>query len=155
MRCPAAVHTAGHGAHTDETKENDTMGKKLRTMRVRGSVPEAISLLHQLLADRGVEVLASIDHAAGARRAGLELAEEVVVFFGNPATGTGVMQDDPRAGIDLPLRIVFWDDNGTTYAAYRDPQELADDFDLVDHHDVPAKLSKFMTALTSDLRAEQ
>ena len=65
------------------------------------------------------------------------------------------MQDDPRAGIDLPLRIVLWNDNGTTYAAYRDPQVLADDFDLVDHRAVPAKLSKFMTALTSDLCAER
>ena len=131
------------------------MGNEPRIMRVCGSVPEATSLLHQLLADRGIEVSASIDHAAGARRAGLELADEVVVFFGNPAIGTGVMQDDPSAGIDLPLRIVFWDDNGTTYAAYRDPQELADDFDLVDHRTVPARLSQFMTALASDLRAER
>ena len=131
------------------------MGNEPRTMRVRGSVPEAISRLHQLLADRGIEVLASIDHAAGARGAGLELADEVVVFFGNPAIVTGLMQDDPRAGIDLPLRIVLWNDNGTTYAAYRDPQVLADDFDLVDHRAVPAKLSKFMTALTSDLCAER
>ena len=129
------------------------MGSELRTIRVQGTVTEAIVCLRQLLADRGVEVLASIDHAAGARRAGLKLADEVVIFFGNPAIGTGVMQDDPSAGIDLPLRIVFWDDNGTTYAAYRDPQELADDFDLVDHRTVPAKLSKFMTELASDLRA--
>ena len=131
------------------------MGSELRTIRVQGTVAEAIVRLRQLLADRGVEVLASIDHAAGARRAGLELADDVVVFFGSPALGTGVMQDDPRAGIDLPLRIVLWDDNGTTYAAYRDPQELADDFDLVDHRTVPAKLSKFMTELASDLRAER
>jgi len=131
------------------------MGNQPRRFRVRGSVAEATSRLEQLLADRGVEVLARIDHAAGARRAGLELADELVVFFGNPAIGTGVMQDDPRAGIDLPLRILFWDDIGTTYAAYRDPQDLADDFVLVDHRDVPANLSEFMTALASDLSAER
>ena len=129
------------------------MGNELKTTRVRGSVAEATFLLHQLLADRGIEVLASIDHAAGARRAGLELDDEVVVFFGDPAVGTGALQDDPRAGIDLPLRMVFWNDQGTTYAAYRDPQGLADDFDLVDHSAVPAKLSAFMTRLASDLRA--
>ena len=111
------------------------MGNELKVRPVRGSV--------------------SIDHAAGALQAGLDLADDVVVFFGNPAIGTGVMRDDPRAGIDLPLRILFWDDKGTTYLAYRDPQELAEVFDLVDGRDVPAKPSEFMTTLASDLRAER
>ena len=131
------------------------MGNQPRRFRVRGSVAEATSRLEQLLADRGVEVLARIDHAAGARRAGLELADELVVFFGNPAIGTGVMQDDPRAGIDLPLRMLFWDDKGTTYVGYRDPDALSGAFDLVDHRGVPAKLSRFMTRLASELGVEQ
>ncbi|WP_166792562.1 DUF302 domain-containing protein [Cryobacterium algoricola] len=99
-------------------------------------------------------VLASVDHAEGARAAGLELADEVVVFFGNPAVGTGMMQDDPRAGFDLPLQMLLWDANGTTYAGYCDPLKLSDVFDLVDHRDVPAKLSGFMAQLISDLRGE-
>ena len=131
------------------------MGEELRRLRVRGSVAEATTRLHELLAQRGVAVFASIDHAAGARAAGLELPDEVVVIFGDPAVGTGVMQDDPRAGIDLPLRMLFWDDNGTTYAGYRDPDALSGSFDLVDHRGVPAKLSRFMTRLASELGVEQ
>jgi len=131
------------------------MGGELRTLRVRGSVAEATTRLHELLAQRGVAVLASIDHAEEARATGLELPDEVVVFFGDPAVGTGVMQDDPRAGIDLPLRILFWDDNGITHAGYRDPQALSDSFHLVDHRAVPARLSAFMTRLASELRAEE
>ena len=131
------------------------MGEELKTLRVPGSVAEATARLHELLGLRGVAVLASVDHAAGARSVGLELADEVVVLFGDPAVGTGVMQDDPRAGIDLPLRMLLWDDNGTTYAGYRDPLALTDGFDLADHRDVPVKLSGFMARLTSDLSAEQ
>jgi len=130
------------------------MDDELKTLRVPGNVVEAITRLSELLRRRGVSVLASIDHAAGARAAGLHLADEVVVLFGNPAVGTGLMQDDPRAGIDLPLRMLLWDDNGTTYAGYRDPQALSDLFDLADHRDVPAKLSEFMTQLAFDLSVE-
>jgi len=131
------------------------MSKELKTLQVRGSVAEATARLHELLRRRGVAVLASVDHAAGARAAGLELADEVVVFFGDPAVGTGLMQDDPRAGIDLPLRILLWDDSGTTWAGYRDPIALSEAFDLVGHRAVPAKLSDFMTRLGSDLRGEE
>ena len=50
--------------------------------------------------------------------------------------------------------MLLWDDHGTTYAGYRDPQALSDLFDLADHRDVPAKLSEFMTQLAFDLSVE-
>jgi uncharacterized protein (DUF302 family) len=61
------------------------------------------------------------DHAAGARTVGLELPDEVVLVFGSPTAGTPLMQADPRAGIDLPLRILVWSDDGGTRVAFRDP----------------------------------
>jgi uncharacterized protein (DUF302 family) len=131
------------------------MGEELKTLRVHGSVAEATARLRELVERRGVAVLASIDHAAGARAAGLDLADEVVVFFGDPAVGTRVMQDDPRAGIDLPLRMLVWDDNGSTYISYRDPHVLSHLFDLDIHRDVPAMLSGFMERLARDLSTEQ
>ena len=131
------------------------MSEELRTLRVPGSVAEATARLRELLRRRGVAVLASVDHTAGAQAAGLEHADEVVVFFGDPAVGTGVMQDDPRAGIDLPLRMLLWDDDGSTYISYRDPQVLSDLFDLDIHGDVPAKLSGFMDRLADDLGTER
>ena len=69
--CPAVVKTAGHGPHTNGSKEMAKLGNEQRTMR-GGSVAEVNFLLHQL-ADRGGEVIASIDHAVGARRAGQKL----------------------------------------------------------------------------------
>jgi uncharacterized protein (DUF302 family) len=97
-----------------------------------GSAPVAVTVTALLAAleRRGVQVFAVIDHAAGAASVGLGLEDEVVVFFGNPAVGTPVMQADPRAGIDLPLRILIWNDGGVTRIGYEDPHALQARFDL-------------------------
>jgi uncharacterized protein (DUF302 family) len=89
------------------------------------SVASTVDALRAALDRRGIEVFAVVDHAAGAATAGLELADEVVVIFGNPAVGTPLMQADARVGIELPLRILVWSDSGTTRIAYEDPHDLA------------------------------
>jgi uncharacterized protein (DUF302 family) len=93
-------------------------------------VPTAVRLLTAGLERRGVRLFATIDHGAAARDAGLELPDEVVLVFGNPAAGTPLMQADPRAGIDLPLRILVWHQDGATHVAYRDPRTLVGEFSL-------------------------
>ena len=47
-------------------------------------------------------------------------------MFGNPAVGTALMQANPRAGLDLPLRMLVWSQDGTTRLAHHDPADLAD-----------------------------
>jgi uncharacterized protein (DUF302 family) len=55
-------------------------------------------------------VFARINHADAAREAGMERAAEEVVLFGNPRVGTPLMQTDPRVGVELPLRLLIWED---------------------------------------------
>jgi uncharacterized protein (DUF302 family) len=93
-------------------------------------VATVVERITAALRARDVTLFARIDHAAGARAAGLELPDEVVLVFGSAAGGTPVMQADPRAGIDLPLRMLVWDDGGTTRVAHHDPAELAEQFAL-------------------------
>src|SRR4051794_24219949 len=93
-----------------------------------GDVAATVQRVTAALHARGITLFATIDHAAAARTVGLALPDEVVLVFGNPAGGTALMQADPRAGIDLPLRMLVWSDAGTTRVAYRDPQELAEGF---------------------------
>jgi uncharacterized protein (DUF302 family) len=50
--------------------------------------------------------------------------------FGNPAIGTALMQADPRSGVDLPLRMLAWSQDGTTRLAYQDPAGLADRYEV-------------------------
>ena len=75
---------------------------------------------------RGMAVLARIDHAAAAAKAGLELRPTEVLIFGNPKAGTPLMQEAQTIGIDLPLRmLVFQDAEGRTWILYYDPKWLA------------------------------
>jgi uncharacterized protein (DUF302 family) len=73
-----------------------------------------LTRLLESIVRRGLTVFAQIDHAAAARGVGMELADEVVVVFGNPSAGTPLMQKDARVGIELPLRILVWDEEGQT-----------------------------------------
>ncbi len=103
------------------------MADDLTIVRSRSDVPTTVGRLEKALADRGVQLFATIDHAAGARAAGLALADEVVLVFGNPTVGTALMQADPRVGLDLPLRMLVWSAGGETLIAYHDQRRLAED----------------------------
>ena len=101
------------------------MSDELQVSEVPGDVASVVERLTGSLRARGVEVFATIDHAAGARAAGLELADEVLLVFGNPAVGTALMQADPRCGLDLPMRLLVWAGDDSTRVAYQDPGVLA------------------------------
>jgi uncharacterized protein (DUF302 family) len=75
---------------------------------------------------RGMTVFARIDHAAGAAQAGLSLRPAEVLIFGNAKAGTPLMQSNPSIGIDLPLKVVVWEDaNGAVWLSYNEPDWLA------------------------------
>ena len=75
---------------------------------------------------KGMTVFAKVDHAAGAKEAGLELRPTEVLIFGSAKAGTPLMQADQSVGIDLPLKVLVWQDAaGKTWISYNDPQWLA------------------------------
>lgn len=108
------------------------MGKTVTiiTTSTTGPVGDAVTRLTDLIAERGMTLFAVIDHSAAATQVGLQLRPTVVVLFGSPAAGTPVMAAAPLAAIDLPLRILVWDDDGQTKISYTDPAELAARYDL-------------------------
>jgi uncharacterized protein (DUF302 family) len=80
----------------------------MSVVEVPGDVAAVVDLLTQALQARGVTLFATIDHAGGARAAGLELDdEEVLLVFGSPSVGTALMQADLQVGYDLPLRMLI------------------------------------------------
>jgi uncharacterized protein (DUF302 family) len=104
------------------------------TKRSASGYDETVAGLVDAIESRGLTVFARIDHAAAAREAGLELADEQVVLFGNPRAGTPLMQGDPRIGVELPLRILVWADADGVLLGYRDPRELAGPYDIAAEH---------------------
>ena len=88
-------------------------------------VADTVSKLTGILSAKGVRLFAVIDQSAEARQAGLSLRETTLVIFGNPAAGTPVMAAAPLAALDLPLKVVVWDDDGQTKVSYYSPDALA------------------------------
>lgn len=89
------------------------------------SVADTVSRLTGLIDGKGMRLFTIIDQAAAAREAGLDLRETVLVIFGSPAGGTPVMAAVPLSALDLPLKVLIWDDNGQTTVTYTAPAEIA------------------------------
>ena len=89
------------------------------------SVADTVARLTELVAAKGMRLFAVIDQAAEASQAGLQLRETVLVLFGSPAAGTPVMDAAPLTALDLPLKVLIWDDSGQTTVTYTAPETLA------------------------------
>ncbi|MDF1607039.1 DUF302 domain-containing protein [Hoeflea sp. YIM 152468] len=94
------------------------------------SVEQTADRLVAAVEKAGATVFARVDHAAGARRLDAELAGMTLVMFGNPKIGTPILQAAPRTGLDLPNRVLIWDDQGETRIGYLDPAELKQRYDV-------------------------
>jgi uncharacterized protein (DUF302 family) len=88
-------------------------------------VAATVDRLTALIGSKGMKVFAVIDQRAEAEQAGLELRDTVLVIFGSPAAGTPVMDAAPLAALDLPLKVLIWDDGGQPKVTYTAPQTLA------------------------------
>jgi len=100
-------------------------------------VVDTVARLSALMADRGMTVFATIDQRAAALDVGQELRETVLIIFGSPAAGTPVMDAVPLAGLDLPLKVLVWDDDGHTRVSYLAPPALAARYGLSDSLSAP------------------
>ncbi|WP_372611111.1 DUF302 domain-containing protein [Aquicoccus sp.] len=91
-------------------------------VKAERSVAETMDALEAAVNEAGATIFARVDHAGGAASAGMELAPEELLIFGNPQLGTPAMQADPLAGLHLPLQVlVYQDDAGQVWLAYEDP----------------------------------
>jgi len=89
----------------------------------QNDVPTAVSKFLKILQAKHLTHFATIDHAANAKKAGMDLKPETVVLFGNPKMGTKLMECNPSMGLDLPLRMLFTTDyEGKTTISYTNPE---------------------------------
>jgi uncharacterized protein (DUF302 family) len=89
------------------------------------SMADTVARLSAVVAARGMEVLAIIDHSGRARDVGLDLRETKLVIFGSPSAATAVIKAAPLAALDLPLRVVVWEDGHQTLVSYPAPEAVA------------------------------
>jgi len=101
---------------------------------------------------RGMIAFAHIDHAAGAAAVGLSLRPTELLIFGNARGGTPLMELVQTTGIDLPLKVLVWQDaSGTTWLSYNDPNWIAKRHGL--DSEARASVSALTAALTQMARS--
>jgi len=120
------------------------------TRTSRSGFVETTNALVEAIERRELTVFARIDHAAGAHEAGLELEDEQVILLGNPQSGTPLMQDDRRIGIELPLRILVWRDGAKVRIGYADPRALSNIYDVRAHQATLDQMAILLEALTTE-----
>jgi uncharacterized protein (DUF302 family) len=91
---------------------------------------------------RGLFVMRVLDHAAGAARFDQVMYPNSVVLFGNPQIGSQVMRCAPRAGIDLPQKLLVWEEDGAVFVAYNNPQYLIQRHSIVGCEEVLARVAE-------------
>ena len=98
----------------------------MRNVASKHDVATTADRLEAVLRDKGMNVFARIDHAAGAAKAGKQLPPTQLVIFGNPKVGTPLMQCARSVAIDLPQKALIWRDaQGKVWLTYNDPAYLA------------------------------
>jgi len=115
-----------------------------------GDVATTMDRLEAAVTGAGATVFARVDHAAGAASVELELGPTQVLIFGNPKIGTQAMQDDPRAGLFLPMKVLVYEDgDGRTWLAYQDPAEMLDDLAIADDAEYIGMMTGALGKLTA------
>jgi uncharacterized protein (DUF302 family) len=105
------------------------------------SVRDTVARLEEILKAKGITLFAVIDQREEARSVGLDLRETTLVIFGNPASGTSVMNASPLAALDLPLKLLIWAQDAETKVSYYSASEIAT------RHHLPDDLAHNLAAI--------
>jgi uncharacterized protein (DUF302 family) len=99
------------------------------------SVEQTVEALRNILKSKGVAVFALIDHSGEAEKVGLKMRPTKLLIFGNPKAGTPLMLASPSSALDLPLKLLVWEDaQGKVWVSYNSPEYLRE------RHGLPQEL---------------
>jgi uncharacterized protein (DUF302 family) len=131
---------------TNSTTESADNG--IVTVASARSGAATIERLQQLIRERGLMLFSCIDFSGDAERAGLALSFSQLVIFGNPKAGTPLMQCAPTAALDLPLKVLVWEDaDGRTWLSFNSIEYLRQ------RHGLPDDLMKPLSGVLALVEA--
>ena len=123
---------------------------KMITKQSSHSVAITMDRLEAVVKEKGIAVVARVDHAGAAQKVGLPLKPTQLLIFGNPKLGTPLMQSNPQAGLDLPLKALVWEDAaGAVWLGYTAPADLAARHQIGNRAEVVKKMGEVLDALTT------
>lgn len=108
------------------------------------SVEQTVERLKGILQSKGVTLFTLIDHSGEAEKAGMKMPPTKLLIFGNPKAGTPLMLAAPSSAIDLPLKILVWEDaRGKVWVTYNSPAYLQE------RHHLPPELLQNIAVVES------
>ena len=108
---------------------------------------QTIERLQEILKSKGITVFATIDHQAAAKAVGEKLAPATVLIVGNPKVGTALMQENPRFAIELPLKILIYEENKTVNIRYEKIAAIAEKYHIKQNFATAEKIDTAMLQL--------
>jgi len=122
----------------------------LTSVQSRFDPKETMDRLEAEIRAKGLSVFARIDHAAGAAEAGLDLRPTNLIIFGNARGGTPLMEASQTTGIDLPLKVLVWQDAvGKTWISYNEPKWIAQRHDVANAQPIVTKMADLLSAIST------
>ena len=120
----------------------------------RLSYSETIEHLSKTITGAGNTIFATIDQAVAAAGAGLTLRPTTLIIFGNPKGGTPLMDAAPLFALELPLKLLIWEENGAVNVAYTPLHEIAARYSLTGVDAPIQAIDRALEALTSSVAVE-
>jgi len=108
---------------------------------------QTIERLQEILKSKGITVFATIDHQAAAKAVGEKLAPATVLIVGNPKIGTALMQENPRFAIELPLKILIYEENKTVNIRYEKIAAMGEKYHIKQNFATAEKIDSAMQQL--------
>jgi len=125
LRGSAHSKSANNFRDNEETPMGPTIDSGIISIPSNHSVDQTVERLRGILQAKGVTLFALVDHSGEAEKAGMKMRPTKLLIFGNPKGGTPVMLAAPSMAIDLPLKILIWEDKeGKVWVSYNSPAYL-------------------------------
>lgn len=122
----------------------DTTAAGIVNLTVSNSVEKTVDKLRSILEAKSVALFALVDHSGEAEKVGMKMRPAKLLIFGSPRAGTPLMLAAPSVAIDLPLKILVWEDEaGKTWISYNSPGYLRD------RHNLPQELMRNIVVIES------
>jgi uncharacterized protein (DUF302 family) len=126
------------------------------TKKSSNNIQVSMDRLENALKQRGVAIVARVDHAGAAQKADMKLRPTQVLIFGNPRLGTPLMHTSQQIGLDLPLKVLAWeDDKGQTWLTYENPGMMAGRHGVKEPADILKKMAGVLDAVTTEATAKK
>ena len=117
------------------SKEALAGGKGIIDRLSNHSVDQTVEKLKSILQSKGINLFALVDHSGEAEKVGMKMRPTKLLIFGSPKAGTPLMLASPSIAIDLPLKILVWEDSqGKVWVSYNGPAYLQE------RHNLPPEL---------------